>query len=141
MKVVLLKDVRGVGKAHETVEAKDGYALNLLIPKKLAVAATAGALKEAHLRLKQKHDQKALGAKLIDERVAALAEHPVIIRKKVNEKGHLYDAVDVRDIAEATELPVESISIDKPIKERGTYTIAVSGGANFGSFTLLVEGE
>jgi large subunit ribosomal protein L9 len=141
MKVVLLKDVKGVGKAHEAVSISDGHALNFLIPKRLAIAATQTALKEAELRIKQKHDRKALDTKLISERVTALAENPITIRKKVNEKGHLYDAVDADEIAELAQLPVESITLEKPIKEAGTYQIAVSGAENYGTFTLLVESE
>ena len=50
MKVILIKDVKGIGRAHEAIEAKDGHALNYLIPKKLAIAATPTAIKEAELR-------------------------------------------------------------------------------------------
>ena len=141
MKVVLLKDVRGVGRAHDTIEAKDGHALNYLIPKKLAVAATPGAQKVAGMHLEKVQKSRELADKLIAERLAALADGHLTITKKVNEKGHLYDAVDSKELAQVAELPVDAITLEKPIKERGEFTIPVAYGANFGSFKLLVEGE
>ena len=60
MKVILIKDVKGVGRAHEEIATADGYALNFLIPKKLAIAATPVAKQEAEVRRKQIVDYKTL---------------------------------------------------------------------------------
>ncbi|OGG68423.1 50S ribosomal protein L9 [Candidatus Kaiserbacteria bacterium RIFCSPHIGHO2_12_FULL_56_13] len=141
MKVVLLKDVKGVGRAHEVVEAKDGHALNLLIPKRMAIPATLGALREAELRQKQAAVKRELDRKLVEERIAALAEGRVVICKKVNEQGHLYDAVDIKDIAEAAQLPEGVIRLEKPIKETGTYNIPISSGEVFGTIAISIEAE
>lgn len=141
MKVVLLKDVRKMGSAGQIVDVSDGHAVNFLFPRKLAVAATAANLKHAELRQQQADQQKAVNAELIKSRIAALAESPVTIAKKANNKGHLYDAVDAGDIAAAAQLPEETISLEKPIKEVGTYEIAVSNGSAFGSFQLTIAAE
>ena len=65
MKVILTRVVKGVGRAHEEVATSDGYALNYLIPKKLAIAATVVAKKEAETRRKQVTDRSALDTALL----------------------------------------------------------------------------
>ena len=141
MKVVLLKDVRDLGRAHTTIEVSDGHGLNFLIPRKLAIAATASAQKEAQVRVKQVVDRKELDLKLIEQRLAALSEETVTITKKANEQGHLYDGVDAKEIAEAAQLPEEVIRIEKPFKELGTFDVPVSYGEAFGKFSLTVVAE
>ena len=141
MKVILLRDVKKMGRAHEEIEAKDGYALNFLIPQKLAVAATAHAKQQAQLRLRQAGARKEIDAALVSKRITALAEGQVIIKKKANEKGHLYDAVDVKEIAEAAQLPADSIKLEKPIKELGVFDIPVAFGDQFGKFSITIEAE
>lgn len=141
MKVVLLKDVRDMGRAHTTIEVSDGHALNFLIPRKLAIPATASAEKQASLRVKQVVDRKELDMKLVEGRLVQLAEEKVVILKKANEQGHLYDGVDAKEIAEAAQLPEEVIRIEKPFKELGTFEIPVAFGEQFGKFELVVEAE
>lgn len=141
MKVVLLKDVRDIGRAHTTVDVSDGHALNFLIPRKLAVPATSSALKQAAVRVQAVVDRKELDVKLVEERLAALAEETVTIVKKANEQGHLYDGVDAKEIAEAAKLPEEVIRIEKPFKELGTFEVPVSYGDAFGKFSIAVVAE
>ena len=147
MKVVLLKDVKGVGRAHEAIEARGGHALNYLIPQKLAIAATAAALKEAQARQKQVTERKELDTKLLAQNIAALADARLVIKAKANEKGHLYDAVGESEISAAAkeqakvDLPVEAIKIDRPFKELGTFDIPVAAGETFGTFSITIEAE
>jgi len=147
MKVILLKDVKEVGRAHEAIEAKDGYALNYLIPKKLAIAATPTAIKEAELRLKQATDRTVIDAALLTQNISALAEARIVIKVKANEKGHLYDAVGELDIVKAVkeqthiDLPEDAIKLEKPIKELGTFDIPVATADTFGKFSITIEAE
>jgi len=141
MKVVLLKDVKNMGRSGSSVLVSDGHALNFLIPKKLAVLATSAALKNAESVSKKNEDIQALHSKLITDRLGALAEESTIILKKVNEKGHLYDAVDAKEIAEATGLPLEAIKLEKPLKEVGTFEIPVSIGGDFGKVSITIATE
>jgi len=141
MKVVLLKDVRDMGRAHTTIDVSDGHALNYLIPRKLAVLASNSAVKQASVRVQQVVDRKELDVKLVEERLASLAEETIVIRKKANEKGHLYDGVDAKEIATAANLPEEVIRIEKPFKELGDFEVPVSYGENFGKFSIKVEAE
>lgn len=141
MKVVLLKDVRDMGKAGTVLEVSDGHAMNLLIPRKLAVLATPAAIQKAEANSKVQQERKALDAKLVSDRVAALAEERIVIRKKANEQGHLYDGVDAKDIAAATQLPEEAISLERPFKELGTFDVPVAAGENFGTISITIEAE
>ena len=147
MKVILIRDVNGIGRAHETVEAKDGYALNYLIPKKLAISATESAKKEAVERLKIAASRNEVSAKLMEQNLATLAEARIVIRAKANEKNHLYDAVGESEIISAVkesvniDLPEDVIKLEKPIKELGTFEVPVSFGETFGKFSIIVEAE
>jgi large subunit ribosomal protein L9 len=141
MKLVLLKDVKNMGRAGTAVDVADGHAINFLIPRKLAILATTAALKQAEAITAQHVEMKNVQAKLIAERLATLSEGSVTILKKVNEKGHLYDAVGAMEIAQATELPLDAIALEKPIKEVGTYDVPVSFGGNFGTVSITVAGE
>ncbi|MSU74228.1 50S ribosomal protein L9 [Candidatus Kaiserbacteria bacterium] len=147
MKVILIKDVKGIGRAHEEIVVADGYALNFLIPKKLAVVATPVAKQEADLRRKQVVDRGALDVALLTQNIATLAEARIVIKVKANEKGHLYDAVDVSDISKAAkeqahiDIPEGVIKLEKPIKELGTFDIPISSLETFGKFSITIEAE
>ncbi len=147
MKVVLTKDVKGIGRAYETVSTADGYALNYLIPKKLAIAATIGAMKTAGTRVTAAVARKELDHKLLEQNIASLAEARIVIKMKANDKGHLYDAVGTPEISAAAkeqariDLPEEVIKLEKPIKELGTFEIPVSAGETFGKFSITIEAE
>ncbi len=147
MKVLLLKDVKGIGRAHEQVETKDGFALNFLIPQKLAISATPSEVGKAEFRLKQVVEQQEVDMKLLEQNLISLAEAHIVINKKVNEKGHLYDAVSVPEIIQATkeqthiDLPEDSIKLEKPIKEIGTFKIPISLKETFGAFSITIEAE
>lgn len=141
MKVILTRDVKNTGRAHEIVEVKNGHALNFLIPKRMAVIATPANAKLAETRKKSADEGRAISEKLIEERLAALAEGSVSIKKKANDKGHLYDAVDAKEIAAAAALPEDSISIEKPFKELGIFEVPVAYGENFGKISITIEAE
>ncbi|HET9641451.1 MAG TPA: 50S ribosomal protein L9 [Candidatus Paceibacterota bacterium] len=147
MKVILTKDVKGVGRAHETISTSDGYALNYLIPKKLAVSATGGALKEAEQYKKKSDERAAVQAQLIAQNLSSLAEARIVVKAKANEKGHLYNAIGESEIVEAAkreagvDLPADSIKLEKPIKELGEFDVPVASGEAFGKFKIIVEAE
>lgn len=147
MKVILLKDVKGVGRAHEAVVMADGYALNYLIPKKLAIPATPVAMQQADVRRKQILDRSALDTALLAQNMAALSSASIIIKAKANEKSHLYDAIGESDIQKAVkeqtriDLPEGTIKLEKSIKELGTFDIPVSVGEIFGKFSITIEAE
>jgi large subunit ribosomal protein L9 len=147
MKVILIKDVKDMGRAYEEVTTSDGYALNYLIPKKLAIAATPVARQQAETRRKQVVDRSTIDAALLTQNIAALAEARIVVKAKANEKGHLYNAVGESEIAKAAkeqahiDLPESVIKLEKPIKELGTFDIPVASADTFGKFQVTVEAE
>lgn len=141
MKVVLLKDVKNTGRAGTVIECADGHALNFLIPRGMAAPATASNLKQAEARVKQRAQMKELDAKLISDRLNALADGRIVITKKANEQGHLYDGVDAAEIAQVTGLPEDAIKLEKSIKELGDFAVPVAMGADFGSIRVVIEAE
>lgn len=130
-----------MGRAGSAIDVSDGHALNMLIPRRLAVLATPAALKKAESIAKAENERRALDAKLVSDRLSVLAEERIVIRKKANDQGHLYDAVDAKDIAEATQLPADAIHIERPFKEIGEFEVPVSKGEDFGKITIVVEAE
>ena len=142
-----MRDVKGVGKTHDSVVTADGYALNYLIPNKLAIAATPTAVKEAEGRRKQAGERAALDTALLAQNIASLASARIVIKMKANEKGHLYDAVGESDISKAAkeqahiDLPEDAIKLEKHIKEIGTFEVPVAAGEVFGKFSITIEAE
>ena len=147
MKVILTKDTKDMGRAYDTINVSDGHGLNFLIPKKMAIPATPAAIKEAELRKRQMAAKHEIDTKLLTENLNTLSEKRIVIKMKVNEKGHLYDAVGEPEIRTAVqeqariELPEGVIRLEKPIKEVGTFDVPVSAGKDFGKFSIIVEAE
>jgi large subunit ribosomal protein L9 len=129
MKVVLSKDVKDLGRAGEVKEVADGYARNFLLARKLAVPATAGALKQVQAR-EQLAARRAAGeereARVVAER---LKQQPLKIFPKTGEQGRLYGSVTAADLAdELAKLlgqPVDKrkIELEDPIRTLGEYKV------------------
>lgn len=126
MKVILLKDVKGLGKAGQVTNASDGYARNFLIPKGLVMEATEGNLKVLEKRRAEIEAQRALDkavAEDLKKKIEAAA--PVDIYSKAGEGGRLFGAVTAKDIADAffneykIELDKKKIVMETPIKQEG----------------------
>ncbi len=147
MKVVLTKEVRNTGHAHDTVEVADGHALNFLIPKKFAVRATPAAVRAAEVRKAKASADQQVQEQLLVQNLETLAEARIVITMKANEKGHLYDAVGVPEILVAVkeqttvELPQDVVRIEHPFKEVGTHDVPVARGESFGKFSIIIEAE
>ncbi|RKD32086.1 50S ribosomal protein L9 [Thermohalobacter berrensis] len=112
MKVILLKDVKSLGKKGDVVKAKDGYARNFLIPKGLAKEATKGnlkVLKEQKKAKKIRKQEELEEAKKLAEKIESIT---VKIKGKAGEHGKLFGSVTAKDIAQALKKQ-HKIKIDK----------------------------
>ena len=131
MIVILLKDVKGTGKAGEVVKVSDGYARNMLLPKGLAKEATEGNVRNLE-------KQKAIAAeKKAEEKAAAqaLAEKlntvSVDIKTKAGEGGRIFGSITSKDIADALAaqqkitVDKKKIQLDNPIKQTGELTVDI----------------
>jgi large subunit ribosomal protein L9 len=131
MKVILMKDVKDLGKEGDIVDVSDGHARNFLFPQNLAVAATADTMKqkaqkENALSLKVHKEMSVAG-----DLAAKLEGFELVIREKVSDGGVLYAAVNKKEIASALKkegfkVDPEAVVIKEPIKELGEYTVSVN---------------
>ncbi len=131
MKVILKKEVKGLGREGDMVKVADGYARNYLIPRGLGIEATDANLRALQAS-KQAMDRKADKELERARRVAQeLASAGITIRRKCGEGGRLFGSVTSKDIADAIEeilhLEVDKRKIDlvDPIKAVGSYTVPV----------------
>lgn len=131
MKVILLEDIKNVGKKGQIINAKDGYARNFLFPKNLAIEATEGNLKNLeHKKQAQEEKEKQIleEAKALEEK---LMEKTVLIKTKAGEGGRLFGTITTKEIADLLEKE-DGISIDKkkfeldePIKSIGEHYVRI----------------
>ena len=131
MKVILTKDVAGTGKAGEVKDVADGYARNYLLPRKLAVPASAGALKGVEQRKaaeSQKAAKEEAAAQALAERLTAA---PVVVTAKVGDQGRLYGSITSADIAEQLAKLIgqpfdrRMIQLEEPIRQLGSFEVPV----------------
>ncbi len=134
MKVLLIKDVKGLGKAGEVKEVKDGYGQNFLIGKGFAKAATNAVLNQHNASEKKKAEMEEAELERLKEVKVQLAGLVTVIRKKVGENGHLFGSVTKDEIAHAVK-EQHNIDIDKKhivhklaMKEPGEYEIDLKLG-------------
>lgn len=100
MKVILLKDVKGIGKKGELVEAKDGYARNFLIPRRMAEEATGTSMKELKEKKQSKKLQQEQELANAKELAKKIEETKVVIKTKSGENGRLFGSITSKDVAE-----------------------------------------
>lgn len=131
MKVILLEDVKALGKKGEIVDVNDGYARNYVLPKKLGLEANGKNLND--LKLKQANEVKR--QKELLEQAKALAvkveEKPVVVSIKAGEGGKTFGSVSTKEIAQAVskqlgfELDKKKMQLEEPIRTLGMHIIPV----------------
>lgn len=149
MKVLLIKDVKSLGKSGEIKEVKEGYGQNFLIGKGFALKATDAVI--AQWEKDQADTKAALEAEIarLKEIEAKLAEIKVVLKKKLGANGSLYGAVTKDEIAHALEeqhaitIDKKSIELEKnAVKGTGNYDVAVKLGHGIhAKLSLDVVGE
>ena len=134
MKVILQQDVKGQGKKGQMIEASDGYARNFLLPRKLAVAATAENINTMKQQEKAKRAQEAAEKAEAEAVAARLKEITVRITAKAGNGGRLFGAVTSKEISDALkeqfgiQIPKTKIVQAEPIKAFGGYDLKVKLG-------------
>ncbi|MCL2604430.1 MAG: 50S ribosomal protein L9 [Defluviitaleaceae bacterium] len=131
MKVILLEDVKGVGKKGQIINAADGHAVNFLLPRKLAVEATKGNLnnlEKQQERIANKHQTEVAAAQAIADKIKDVK---LTLKVKVGDKGKMFGSVTNKELGEAL-LSQRSIEVDKkkivlsqPVKAVGEYSATV----------------
>lgn len=147
MKVILIQEVKTLGKEGEIVDVSDGHARNFLFPQNLAIAATEEALmkRKKKQQVVKRQSQKVLIA--FADLSAKLDGHEIVLKEKINDNGTLYGAVNAQTIAKALKkekfkIKEEMINLDSPIKEPGETMVNISLPHGFeAEVRVVVEGK
>ena len=131
MKVILLEDVKALGKKGQTVNVSDGYANNCLLPKKLGIEATAKNLND--LKLQKAHEDKLAREQLAaaKELAAKIEQMTVEVSLKQGKDGKTFGSVSTKEIVAAfkeqhgMELDKKKINLDEPIRSVGTSIVTI----------------
>lgn len=131
MKVILLEDVKALGKKGQVVNVSDGYARNMLLPKKLGLEATTKNMND--LKLQKAHEDKVAKENLDAAKAFAeeLKEKQVTVTIKVGENGRTFGSVSTKEISEAAkeqlgyDLDKKKMQLSSPIRELGTTMVPI----------------
>ncbi|MEK7613877.1 MAG: 50S ribosomal protein L9 [Patescibacteria group bacterium] len=144
MKIILLKDVKKVGRKDEIVDVSNGYAQNVLLPQKLGIPATPDQV----ARLKKQEgsviEKKAYGEALLTKSINELRGQRVVIRARSNEQGTLFQTIHAKEIAAEikktlrVEIPEDTLDVE-PIKKTGEYPLTARSSSASAPFTLRIE--
>lgn len=129
MKVILLEDVKKLGKKGDIVEVKSGYANNALLPAGLAIEATNTAINQRNLKVQATNRRKEEELEEARELGAKINDKKIEIAVKVGENGKLFGSVTTKEIAEEVKKQLgytvdrKKITLKEPIRAIGTYNI------------------
>ena len=147
MKVILKADVRGKGKKGQMIEVAEGYARNFLMPKGLAVLATADAVNTMRLQEKAKAKAEAEAKAAATELAAKLKGLQVTVVSKGGEGGKLFGAVTGREISAAlkeqhgVDIDSKKLVLDEPIKSFGSYQVKAKLGFEISGTVYVIVTE
>ncbi|MFA5009896.1 MAG: 50S ribosomal protein L9 [Patescibacteria group bacterium] len=148
MEVILLKDVRGVGRKGEVKRVADGYGRNYLIALGLAKLATRGAKTSVELEKSQRTDQQTKEVVELEQQAESLAGQQIRIGAKTNPTGGLFAAINEEQIARAVQeqlgLKVQAglIIIPEPIKHAGGHMVKYQVAPDKTvEFNVIVDGQ
>lgn len=145
MKIILLKDVPKVGRKFDVKDIADGYALNFVIPKGWGVRATPAELAKIEKMKATQEADKQIQLSLLRKDFDALAQSPITIKAKVNDKGHLFAGVGVHDIVSAVQkeknisLEHTTVRLESPLRQVGEFSIPLESHGIKGKMMVVVE--
>ena len=131
MKVILLQDVKSLGKKGETVNVSDGYARNFILPKKLGVEANAENMND--LKLQKAHEEKVAREQLADAKALAerIGELSIEVSIKSGKDGRAFGSISSKEIAtelkaqHGIEIDKKKITLDEPIRSAGVSIVNI----------------
>lgn len=143
MKVILLQDVKDIGKRDDIVNVSDGYARNFLFPRKWAMEATENAVKVVERKREAERRKEAEARAAAEETAAKLKNKVVVLKVKCGEKGRLYGSVTAQEVADAikagygVDVDKRKVEIKDPVRQLGDYEVSVRLYPNVSSRMLL----
>ena len=134
MKVILQQDVKGQGKKGQMIEVSEGYGRNFLLPRKLAIPATADAVNTMNLKETARKAEEARQKAEAEATAEKLKECTVKLTAKAGSGGRLFGAVTTKEISEGLQkqydiaIPKQKLVLDEPIKAFGGYQVKAKLG-------------
>jgi len=148
MKVVLLEDVPGKGRAGEIREVSKGYAKNFLLPRGLALVATAAVKKRVELRLEKERLEESVDREKLVELAQQIEGKEIRFKARVGAGERLFGSITAADVAEELSETIGSvvdkkkIDIEKPFRQAGSYEIAIKLASDIKpKITVVIEEE
>lgn len=145
MKIILKQDVRGVGRKGDVKDVNDGYANNFLLPRKLAEFASKENVAKFEKEKKQREIIEENHKKEAVQKMKILQDQTVFLKKKANEKGHLFEKVKPEEVALfinknfGMEILPEYLKMENPIKEIGESEVSLEIFGVRGKVKVRVE--
>lgn len=148
MKVILLQDIKNVGRKEQIIEANDGYARNYLFPKKLAIEATKDNMLKLQAKKTSEANKKKAEIEANKEIAKKIEKIELIIKAKVGENSKIFGGITSKEIAEELkkqhkfEIDRKKITLKDTIKSLGRYTAEIKFGDGVNAeLTINVTGE
>lgn len=143
MKVIFKKDVGGAGRAGEVKDVADGYAMNSLIPRGLAIQATPAALAAHEAAAKDAAAARSLAEQQLAEAIQRMNGKTVLLKVRATEKGGLFRSIGAADVVKqlaghGTTLPESAVKLPEQIKKTGEYPVILAAGTATATLTLKV---
>jgi large subunit ribosomal protein L9 len=148
MRVVLLKDLPGKGRAGEIKEVSNGYAKNFLLPQGLALAATPMVVNQVESRLQKERKEEILNRDKLVELAQKIEGRAISLKARAGTGERLFGSITAADIAEELSGAIGSIidkkkiDIEKPLRQAGSYEVTVKlAGDLKPQITVVIEEE
>ncbi len=147
MKVILLQDIRGVGKKYDIKDVSDGYARNSLIPQHKVEVATAEGIKKVETYCSQHTAEQQVHEAQVLQDIKKMANITLTVKGKVNEKGHLFAGIHADTLVKqlATQhgisLAVTDLALPTPLKEMGEHQVPVVHGNKKTTLKVVISAE
>jgi len=148
MKVVLLEDIQGTGRAGEIKEVSKGYAKNFLLPQGLALVATSAVIKQVESRLEKEKLEESVGREKLVELAQQIEGKEIHFRARMGGGERLFGSITAADVAEELSRAIGSvvdkkkIDIEKPFRQTGSYEVAVKLASDIRpKITVVIEEE
>jgi large subunit ribosomal protein L9 len=148
MKVVLLEDVPGKGKAGEIKEVSKGYAKNFLLPRSLALVATPTVIKQVESRLEREKFEESIDRDKLVELAGQIEGKEIRLKARIGAGERLFGSITAADVAEelsratGSVIDKKKIDIEKPFRQTGSYEVAVKLASDIKpKITVVIEEE
>ncbi len=147
MEVLLLQDIKGVGKKNDLLVVGDGFALNCLLPQRSALVATPTVRRRYAEQIKKRAEEKEREKQAQQNAASVLSGKSLTLKRKASKTGKLYAGITAENISAAfqeqhgLEFKAEDVLLDEHIKNVGTHTVQVKVGAASQGVTVNVVKE